>query len=751
MCGFSSVGQRIPRLGLVRRVAVACVLLAVCAHAAADAVRVTAYDIHVRLNPGAHTLRGQTKVTLRTDEPRETGDQTATVEFALNRTLKIERLIGEGASVREHTRKEPPATQPGQEPDTRSLLTIHRLVLDATAAEFTLSFDYAGELVQDVQAGERPGQIHNFLMAAHIGTEGIYLDGSGGWYPFIYRDPDDRSPATLANYRLIVDPVAGMRLVAGATFDGKVSEQSGKLTWRSKYPLDSLVLVGGTHQVKEKQVGPIHLALHYTPPKDPESRETIEKNTDLFLAAAAEYLGRYPSLIGRFPFEHFTIVENFFSSGFAFPEFTLLNKTLWQMGPRALGHGYLDHEMLHAWWGNSIYVDPRDGNWCEALASYAANYYGYILDGDEKGARNQRRNCCITVNAVKPEDDKPLGTFGRKDGPGRDVGYSKGAMVFHMLARKIGQDHFWTALRRLTDEYTGKYADWRTLQTLFEEQSGQKLDRFVAEWVRSAGAPHLEPQDARWSAADRMLELTLSQEGTAFELAVPLRVLHDDGTHSDHPVALDQARVTVRLPLDKPPKSVLLDPDYHVLRKLEPREIMPTTKITTADRKLLVVTPGQEVPKFYQRVIEAFRGDDQSKTVTQRTAQDVTADDLAHQSVLILGDAVRSAPVQALLKKTDCPIVWAQSGFRVGDAEYAAAGHAVLCTVHHPDVSGAGLTVYYGNSEDALGRSDLLLFYRNSLVVFETAPKEVEGQPTYESRVLVRRDFETQPALEVRK
>lgn len=726
-----------------------CVLGATCGCTTAGSVGATAYDICVQLDPETHALQGQTTVTLRRDPPQAGGRGPLKVEFALNRALKVESITGEGAKVGRHTVRLPDDADRGAESDASPLLAIHRVVLDSAGEQFTLMFDYGGALIQDVEAGERPGEIHNKLMAAHVGTEGIYLDSGGGWYPLLYHDPEEPARGELADYHLTVSPVDGMKLVAGAAFDAQASAQPGRLVWRSKYPLDGLVLVGGPHQVKERQAGDLRLALHYSQPEDVESQRVIERHTDMFLDAAASYLDRYQPLVGPYPFEQFTIVENFFSSGFAFAEFTLLDRRLFQMGPRALRHGFLDHEMLHSWWGNSIYVDPADGNWCEAITSYGANYYGYVIDGDEPGARTYRRNACNAFSILKPEDDKPLDTFGRDDGAGRDIGYQKGAMVFHMLARKIGQDNFWAAMRRLTAEYAGKYANWRTFQTLFEEQSGMELDRFFREWVRSSGAPCLALRGAVWHDKDRTLEVTLDQGATAFELAVPLRVIQEDGSHSQQIVEMDETATTVRVRLDGPPTSVVLDPDYHMFRRLPPNETMPTSKTTLAGRQLLIVKPREDISKFYRTVIDRFSAGKQAEDVTQLAVGELTAEALAQHSVLILGQAVRSPLVRSLLARTNCPITWHESGFQIGDAVYDQPGHSVLCTVHHPDVPTGGITIYCGNSEEALGRSDLLLFYRNSLVVFETAAKEAQGEKTYESRVVSRRDFESQQTIDV--
>ncbi len=712
-------------------------------------VRVTRCDLDVALDPPAHMLRATATLTLMRISPADGAGAPLAVDFALNRALTVHELSGRGLTVRQHTPNAAPATQPAPGAGGEPLLSVHRVLLDMPGREAMLTFQYGGELIQDVQAGEKPGQIHNFLMAAHVGPEGLYLDAGGGWYPAIHRPSGTRVAGDLIEFRLAAMPVPDWRLVAGAQYDAAESEKSGRPTWRSKYPVDGLALVGGPHLVREKRVGDVQVAVHYSLAADEQTRATIEKHVDDFLAAATLYLERYPPLVGPYPFERFTIVENFFSSGFAFPEFTLLNKVLLKMGPRALMHGYLDHELLHSWWGNSIYVDPADGNWCEALASYGANYYGYVLDGDEKGARGQRRNYCATFSGLKPEEDQPLDTFGRPGGVGRDVGYGKGAMVFHMLARQIGQDAFWAAIRRLTDEYTGRYASWKTLQRLFEEEGGRKLDRFFEQWVRSAGAPQLALAEAVWQAAGGELTVRVKQSGPAFDVSVPLRIEYEDGADEQLvPLAAGEMTATWKLP--RRPVAVALDPDFHVLRKLEPREIMPTARLTANAPRLLVVKPEGELSPLLARVVGLFRGEDESKDVLERTATTVTAADFAGRSVLVLGAAARSPVVAELLRRAACPVVAGDGWFRVDEAEHVFPAGSVLCTVHHPDATGQGVTVYLGNSEDALGRSDLLLFYRNSLVRFETTAREVDGEKTYEAKPVERRDFEDVQRVEVR-
>ena len=134
--------------------------------------------------------------------------------------------------------------------------------------------------------------------------------------------------------------------------------------------------------------------------------QPLRNQQEDILDASAEYLDRYEGLIGPYPFKEFTVLEAFFSSGFAFPTCTQIAGSQLSEYRQYRRHGYLDHELLHNWWGNGIFVDPRDGNWCEGLASYLGNYYGYVLDDDETGARKQLRNQSNFLSAIDPDDDR---------------------------------------------------------------------------------------------------------------------------------------------------------------------------------------------------------------------------------------------------------------------------------------------------------------------------------------------------------
>ena len=707
-----------------------------CAHSNL-AVRPVSYDLDVAVEPAEHTIDAEVAVELEPLDAAPSGKRRR-VELLLHPDLEVQSVDVTGATLRAHKQRKGKSVEGSVTRPAR-----HRLILENPAETIRVTFSYDGLLNQDVSSGEKAGEIHNFGMSAHVAGEGIYLAPSGYWYPRVDLPEDSDPHNMLSNYALAVRPVEGFELVAGV--ERRDPREDGALQWSSPFPLDGLVLLGGPLERSSRTHGDIELHAVLAPGKQDVAEDILD--------ASAEYLDLYQELIGPYPFSEFTVLEAFFSSGFAFPTCTQIAGSQLSRHQQYRRHGYLDHELLHNWYGNGIFVDPDAGNWCEGLASYMGNYYGYVLEGDEKGARKQRRDQSNFLSAIAPEDDKPLGTFGQDGGAGRGIGYQKTASVFHMLERKIGAEAMFAGLRRFTDEQMGKYANWDHLQGVFEQESGEDLDTFFDQWVHRGGAPMLELVDAEHTPGADRVRVTISQGQTGFELDVPLR-LHYGDRHQDVVVAMNAAVDTIDVPCEPDGlTAVELDPDYHLFRRLKPDEVMPTSSLTRRAQTLLVVVPEGELAEGYQVLLDATRDavlDEEGNTVVLRESNELEAAELLESSVLVLGDAARHPAIVEFLDRTRSPLDWTAAGFEIDDAAYSGPRQAVYMTVHHPDLFEGGVTVYYGNSAEALSNARVLSFYGNSLLVFDT-PEGAgieSGDEMPRAEVIRRMDFEFHERIE---
>jgi hypothetical protein len=728
-----------------------------CATPSRLPVRAERYTIDVHLDLATHQLTGQTAIDLIATHPAITSGPVS-IELELHPDLRITNLRASGAELASSVATPVAAGAPSPVPQAdapAAPMCRHAITLRRPVESLTLYIEYEGRLVQDVAAGEKPGEIHNFTMRAHIASDGLYL-ADGCWYP--QPTPDPAEPM-LAEFILTAHAPPGVELIASGERDESRSASAEGFAWHSPYPLQHMSLVGGPLTVHRDKHRDHDIAVYLS------AEHSADAN--LWLSAIKTNLDRYEPRIGPLPARDYAVVENFFSSGFAFPCFTLLSSAVIAMGERsATTHGYLDHEMLHSWWGNGVLVDPRDGNWCEALTSYCTNYYGHVLDGNEAEARRKRRNYSHFLSRLKPQDDKPLGTFGLPNGCNRTIAYDKGAMVFHMLAMKMGQDRFWSAMRKLITDRTGDFASWETIRAICEKEHGKPLDGFFSQWVRGGGAPKITLESATLggndptiravgasprtqppttSDSDATIALTVRQSAPAFEIdelrlrartyhSAPDSLANTSGGFSV-PLTSESHSATINIPFN--PDEIILDPDYHTLRKVAPEELVPTTAATRRGAAFAVVTAPGELPDEYAKLKKSFESSWEPGKRIQRTTGQIEEAALAERSTLILGDAVRDPYIEAFLTAIEFPVTWSEDEFEFDDEVYDDPDDAVLCTIRHPGVVGGGVTVVFANSTPAIPKANFVPMYEHSLVIFH------DGKP------VLRQDFENPQTIKV--
>ena len=548
-----------------------------------------------------------------------------------------------------------------------SILTVK---LRGSQSELVISYD--ARLIEDIAAGERPGEIHNKSVEAHVGEEGIFLADGAAWHP----QPlgDDGHPA-LHTMSVDVEPLPGWAVVASGDPVAHLRSITEPVwSWRTPRPVDGLAIVGGPHELHGRlhagPQGPVEVVMHVPA----EHRELAS----MFVDAACEYLDLYTPLLGPFPYRRFSIVENFFSSGFAFPGFTVLGPRVVAMAPRSLAPGYLDHELVHNWWGNGVYVDPDDGNWCEALTSFCANYFRRIVDEGEDAGLAYRRGILMKLSTdPKGLDDGPLGDFGKRDGPGRFVGYDKGTFFFIMLsglssydAQDAADQDTWKSLRRFAETHLGRRASWADIQDAFEATGAPhsargRLDGLFELWVRDHTVPKTIPGDPANARAEFAAQ-------------------YDKGPH-----LITEASGDGRTGFE-------IDPQFTLYRVLPPEQIIPTIAGTTGTGGL---------------AIEADRARPQTQALLEQLEADPSGENL-----LIIGAPMIRARAELIERTTD-PIRVGDRSFTVGGVTYDGPAEAVLHTMQYPGRPGRFITVFHSNGDAGWSRLRLIRFYTRDTTI----------------------------------
>ncbi|MGB7293861.1 MAG: ChaN family lipoprotein [Thermodesulfobacteriota bacterium] len=448
----------------------------------------------------------------------------------------------------------------------------------------------------------------------YVGENGVFLVGE--WYPLL---------STSCYYKLSAKLPKGYLAVSEAE---QIEEVKGDddTTFKVSFPhpLDHLHLVASDKYVASK-----------------EKHKNIDIYTYFFVEDegyaktyadySKRYIDLYDNLFGEFPYKRFSIVENFFPTGYSMPTFTLLGSTVIRLP--FIVETSLGHEILHQWLGNYVYVDFEKGNWSEGLTTYLADHYY----AEQKGnGPDYRKKLLVNYQSfVDQENDYPLKTFqGVSDEKSRAIGYGKSAMIFHLLKRAVGERSFQNSIKHFISENRFDTAGWDDIKTSFEEMNNMDLGWFFDQWLNKKGLPELEIKSTKLGHENGqyLLEIELSQSGNVYQLGLPVSIYLDDHTKEKQILKLTKDVETFKINLDTKPQRVVIDEDYDVPRRLSEPEFPPVISRIMGERRIIFVLERDE-KKIYQTFIDLF--DD--KKIEFKTSEEIEFDDLKSSSLIVLG------------------------------------------------------------------------------------------------------------------
>ena len=230
------------------------------------------------------------------------------------------------------------------------------------------------------------------------------------------------------------------------------------------------------------------------------------------------------------------------------------------------------HELAHQWFGDKITCGSWKDIWLnEGFATYLSGLVVEDLDGnsDFTDWKNFR------VNQITSEPDGSVyltdqdTTSVNRIFNGR-LSYSKGAMVLHMLRKKLGDTDFYQGVQDYlaNPNLAFGYAKTEDFIPIMEAASGQDLTEFFNDWLFDEGYPSFA---VSWEMLDpTQLRVVLSQTQSHasvsfFEIGVPLRLQGAGGETMD--VVLDHSSDDEEFILNVPFPviSILFDPEYDII------------------------------------------------------------------------------------------------------------------------------------------------------------------------------------------
>jgi len=511
----------------------------------------TAQEIAVTLVPAEHLLRGDSTLTYAMSP--------GTLTLNLDPAARIDGVSSAGQAL------------PYTFRDGRLTVTLG----SAPTGPLVVSIRYELTLNDPLPATTAGSEDPSYGVGGSIGPQGVFLGSNVCWYPRPSAAPQRRITRIAAP--------AGMEgITAGERLSRETSAGVTRSFWQEEPAVGDLALAAGPYLVKERKLPGILVSTYLYP----ENAHLA----DSYLDAASGYLKLFAELFGPYPFPKFAVVENFFPTGYGFPSFTLLGSTVIRLP--FITTTSLPHEIAHNWWGNGVLVDLRQGNWCEGLVTYLAEQLLEERKGGVAG-RDYRLRLLTDFSLLVPGQlDFPLTGFSsRVDPASRAIGYGKGAMLWHMLRRRVGDEAFFAALREVFRTRRFQSASWSDFSRALAGSSGQKLDPFLTSWLEKPGGARLSlnnvvsrRQGERWLVTGRVV-----QTPPLFPLYLPLRLETASG-HYDQTLPLMGEENFFHFIADSPPRRLLLDPEVDVFRLLSADQLPANVNRLKGSRRLLAVT-----------------------------------------------------------------------------------------------------------------------------------------------------------------
>ena len=664
------------------------------------------HNLTVRVQPQAHSLQ----VTDSLSIPAELAKPKMT--FLLNNTLRVQ-VLSAGVTLKE-VKKGVKAQDSGMDmeaPDVAARIRQNKYRLtfkNPAKGPRPLVLQYSGTIYKPVKETSEEYARSFSQTPGIISEKGIFLGGSSDWIPWFSNG--------LVTFRLKARLPAKWDVVSqGMRTRHQIQNEKRHVEWLCNKPMEEIFFIGAPFTEYQRQAGNVNVMAFLRTPD--------EALANKYLEITAQYLEMDRQLIGPYPFSKFALVENFWETGYGMPSFTLLGPQIIRF-PFIL-HSSYPHELLHNWWGNSVYVNFNSGNWCEGLTVYLADHL--IKEQRGQGANYRRSTLQKYTDYVNASNDFPLSKFlSRNSAATEAVGYGKCMMVWDMLREKIGDADFVKMLQTFYRQNKFKRASFKDIRKATEQVTGRNFKAFFRQWIQRKGAPQLQ-----------LLNVSVQKEQNGYALHFTLKQIQPEAPFVlDIPVAVSFAKKTVikkvhlakreqkfDLPFADYPLLLRIDPQFHVFRRLHYNEIPPSLSKIFGAQKLLIVLPSRaaEAQKtLYQQLANIWAKDAPKKIEIQ--SDDQISALPADRPVWLFGADNRFRPlIEKGLKDYDAQIT--VKGLRIKKTFIQNQNHSFIVSVRHPaNPSSVIVWLTVGNSKAVPGLARKLPHYgKYSYLAFEGA------------------------------
>jgi len=529
---------------------------------------VSNYQMDVQLVPNENKLNATVDVNFT---PLE---DTRTVAFELNGSLKIESITRQNAAAASQPKvKTPTTTTPNQVTFVQDQVGVSDLgpsvkidlgEVVTKGKPVTLRFKYSGVL-----ATPSGGPLLTKRLA-YVGDNQGYLMYAARWFPFHDYAADQ------ATSDITLSLPSGYSVVGFS--DTPTTQTGGKYRFVRTQPSLLGNFAYGKYTNKNLKFGEYDLQFYTKVGND-----KLVANYGETLGRALEfYTKKYGALDGG---KRLIVVQtddetlDFYSTqGMIF----MADKFFEQA--REITQERLQREAALQWWGLTVGLKSFDDAW---LSQGLAEFSAFTLrESKLSGAQldNLRRELLeksLTFEQTASLSRTPT-VLDDQSVAYQYLMFGKGAFVFILLRDTLGEQKFNQLLRNYLQQYRGKNASIDEFEKLTTQVAGVPMRYFFARWVEGTGVPEFttDYQIIRTRGGKFVTRGTVKQNYDNLRLPLELQLRAEgEGGLKTVTVQIDDASADFNIESDGRPLEVVIDPNHKILR------ISPDLRVSSIARR----------------------------------------------------------------------------------------------------------------------------------------------------------------------
>lgn len=517
-------------------IGILCVFLGTIAHSQ-SVIDVQHYKYEFELTDESDIVKGRATITVKFLRPSDTLSFDFVTQNKGNTNMTV------SLTLPDHSRKAQLKIAPPQ----KLMIKLNRPANTGDSVIFVIDFKgipFDGLIISKNKFGQRTFFSDNWPDRAHY------------WIPCVDKLTDKASVEFLvtapAHYQVISNGI----LIEETNLPG-----NRKITyWREDIPLPTKVMVIGAADFAVNYPGEVNCI--------PLSSWVFPGNkADGFYdyAAAADVLSFMIDYIGPYAFKKLANIQSLTIFG-GMENASAIFYAEGSISGKRNHMELIAHEIAHQWFGNMATENNFAHLWLsEGFATYLATLYlGKTYGADS--ARSMLRTDRLQVIDFTRSFNRPVVD---SVSPYLELlnanSYQKGGWILHMLNHLLGDSVFQKAVQTYYATYSGKNAETRDLQRVFENVSGKNLDQFFRQWLYTPGVPRLEMK-WKYITDQQQLQLSIRQmQKSVYEFPLELLIQTSSGKNQMETIQINQAQQNFSFSLTEKPSLITADPNVNLL------------------------------------------------------------------------------------------------------------------------------------------------------------------------------------------